>query len=420
MPVITGYPAKYLCSAIFTSERKQADVENLDLHFSFIQYVTNKVNYKERSVTSTFLWGKSKAIYRDGFGATLLNQSSDEQKLRAIKFPESIHPTYNPDTTLWPLGEIVPPIHPTEKFKNLKEQVIEKDAYGGNIFAFVILHKGLPVVEGYKSGFNSKTRLLGWSMAKSFTNTLAGTMVQKGLIDERKPTGLIAWENDERKNITLDDLMRMQSGLQWNEGYGSRTDVTSMLYAERDFAQYAFSKPKEQKPGDKWLYSSGSTNIVNYVMRQQFDNDDAYYKYSYQALFNKIGMSRAILEVDPTGTQVGSSYIYASARDYARYALLHLQNGEFNGQQILPTNWIKKITTPTKDSNGVYGSCFWLNKSKYLKDVPTDAYSCNGHDGQRIFIIPSLDLAVVILGYSPKPNNVIDYNSLLKDVIDSI
>lgn len=420
MPVITGYSAKYLCSAIFISHRQQADTENTDLNFSFIKYVTNKVDRKNKSVTSSFLWGKSKAIYRPGFGATLLQNQADEKALRKIKFPDNVLPAYNPDTLDWPLGDILPNIVPNPKLETIKNQLIDHHKYGGNIYAFLVLHKGLPVVEGYQKGFTSKTRLLGWSMAKSFTNTLVGTMVKNGVLDEYSPANIAEWKNDDRKNITLNDLMRMQSGLEWNEGYGSRTDVTSMLYAEKDFAQYAFSRNQIAKPAEKWVYSSGSTNIVNFAMRKKFKTDQDYYRYTYQQLFNKIGMSKAIFEVDATGTLVGSSYIYASARDYARYALLHLQNGNFNGEQILPNNWVEKITTPTKDSNGIYGSCFWLNQNNYLKDAPSDTYSCNGHDGQRIYMIPSLDLAVIILGYSPKPKNEIDYNSLLKDVIESI
>ena len=131
-------------------------------------------------------------------------------------------------------------------------------------------------------------------------------------------------------------------------------------------------------------------------------------------------MPDAVFEVDAAGTQVGSSYLYATARDYARYGLFCLNDGVSNGERILPEGWMKYSTTPASDSKGKYGSLFWLNTSKYYPAAPEDMYSCNGHDGQQIFIIPSKDLVVVVLGYSPKPDRVMKFDALLGDVISAI
>lgn len=128
-------------------------------------------------------------------------------------------------------------------------------------------------------------------------------------------------------------------------------------------------------------------------------------------------MGNAILEPDASGLFVGSSYIYATARDYARFALLLLKNGRLNGVQILPSDWIRYSTTPTKGSEKSYGAGFWLNTNSNL---PADMYRCDGHDGQRIFIIPSRNMAVVVLGYSPKPNNTIDFDRLITDVVKAV
>jgi CubicO group peptidase (beta-lactamase class C family) len=118
--------------------------------------------------------------------------------------------------------------------------------------------------------------------------------------------------------------------------------------------------------------------------------------------------------------QVGSSYIYATARDYARYGLLNLQDGVFIGERILPEGWVRYSTTPAADSKDQYGSMFWLNKGKTYPSAPEDMYSCNGHDGQHIFIIPSKELVVVVLGYSPKPANVMNFDALLGDILKTI
>jgi CubicO group peptidase (beta-lactamase class C family) len=193
-----------------------------------------------------------------------------------------------------------------------------------------------------------------------------------------------------------------------------------MLYCKNDFAKFTYHQPLGFPVGSKWYYSSGSVNIVNQLLRKAINNDNEYYNFAQSRLFNKIGMADAVFEVDASGTQVGSSYIYATARDYARYGLLNLQDGVFNGERILPEGWVKYSTTPASDSQGEYGSLFWLNKSKKYPSAPDDMYSCNGHDGQQIFIIPSKELVVVLLGYSPKPDRVMNFDALLGDILGTI
>lgn len=421
IPIITGYPAKFLCSAVFVSGREQAEVEEMDLNFSFIKYVKNDINLQDSSVTSSFLWGKSKAIFRKGFGATLL-RGVEESELRKIKFP-AIPANYNQDTIQWPMGNILPDTTTNidrEELTQITEKLMDEDGYNGHAFAFIVVHKGIPVAEAYQPQYNEKTRFLSWSMAKSFTNTLAGIMVGEGKWDINQPVNIPEWQNDDRKNITLNHLMQMQSGLRWNEDYGNRSDVTVMLYCENDFAKFAYTQPLESPSGTKWYYSSGSVNIINYLMRKTFTSDQDYYEYAKSRLFDRIGAPNAVFETDASGTQVGSSYIYATARDYARYGLLYLNDGIFNGTRILPEGWVKYTTTPASDSKGGYGSLFWLNQGKKYDLVPGDMYSCNGHDGQQIFIIPSKELVVVLLGYSPKPDRIMQFNQLLGDIIATI
>ena len=131
-------------------------------------------------------------------------------------------------------------------------------------------------------------------------------------------------------------------------------------------------------------------------------------------------MPDAIFETDASGTQAGSSYVYATARDYGRFGLLYLNDGVFNGERLLPEGWVKFSTTPSANSEGQYGAFFWLNLGGRYPDAPRDMYSCNGHDGQQIFILPEKKLVVVVLGYSPHPEGNMDFNLLLKDVIGAI
>jgi CubicO group peptidase (beta-lactamase class C family) len=422
LPIITGYPAKYLCSAVFISHRTPAEVEAVDLNFSFIRFVSSEVNYQEKSVTSRFLWGKSKALYREGFGSTLL-RGTDATALKKTKYPAATGTVYNQDTIAWPMGNILPDSNTgmdKRALREIGEKLMVHKTYGGDAFAFVVVHQGIPAVERYKAGFTAKTRFLSWSMAKSFTNALAGIMVKEAMLDIHQKADIPLWENDARRQITIHDLMQMQSGLRFNEEYGNRSDVTLMLYTSKDFAMYAAEKPMEFPTGRQWYYASGSTNIVNYLMRKKFRDDLTYYSFAPIRLFNRIGMPDAVFETDPSGTLVGSSYLYATARDFARFGLLYLQDGLFNGERILPEGWVTYTTTPAKHSNGNYGSFFWLNRGKYYPSAPEDMFSCNGHDGQRIFIIPSKELVVVVLGYSPKMTNEMNFNLLLRDILEAI
>ena len=422
LPIITGYAAKNLCSDVFLSNRKPEDVEAIDLNFSFIKYTKNFVNYDDKSVTSHFLWGKSKAIHRPGFGVTLLRGISEENLYKS-RYPYGAEPGYSQDTIKWPLGNILPGKNTgidTLKLNSIARKLITDNAYKGNAFAFVVIHKGVPVAEAYKPQFNQKTRFLSWSMAKSFINAMVGILVKQGKLDVMQPAGFDEWKGDERYKITINNLMQMQSGLKWNEDYGNRSDVTLMLHRESDMSHFALDRPIAYPAGTHWYYSSGATNIVSYLIRKQFTNDSSYYVFANNQLFNKIGTPDAVFEVDPSGTRIGSSYLYATARDYARFGLLFENDGVFNGERILPEDWVKYSTSVASASNGRYGAFFWLNRSKALPSAPEDMYACDGHDGQHIYILPTQELVVVILGYSPTFKGGMDTDRLLRDILTTL
>lgn len=405
MPIITGYAAKNLASAVFVSGRNADDVQALDLNFSFIKYTRNKVDYEKKTVTSRFLWAKSVAAYREGYGVTLLRGAKE--------------PSAYPLEPIAPIPErlVAGDSLLTARLEPLAKAFVDDQAYNGTPFAFVVLHKGQIVAERYREGIGPDTRLLSWSMAKSFTNALVGIMAGDKLVDIHAPMDIPQWQADGRKAITLSDLMQMQSGLEWNENYGNRSDVNLMLHREKDMGLFALDKPLAYEPGTHWYYSSGSTNIVMRYLRGLFPSDEAFLTYIRERLFRPLGIWNACFEPDMSGTPVGSSYLYVTARDYARFGELFLEDGCIEGERILPEGWVRYTTTPASSSAGGYGAFFWLNRNGFRPDVPADMFSCNGHDGQQIYIIPSKDLVVVILGYSPKPDRVIDFNGLLRDII---
>ena len=412
MPIITGYAAKNLASAVFVSGRDASDVEALDLHFSFIKFNRNKVDYEHKTVTSRFLWAKSTAAYREGYGVTLL-RGKDREAFLSQEYPL-------PADTLRP--EALPAGDPVTVagLEPVARALVDERAYNGTPFAFVVLHKGAVVAERYRQGITPGTQLLSWSMAKSFTNAIAGIMAGDSLVSVCAPLDIPEWQGDGRRDITLKDLMQMQSGLEWNEDYGNRSDVNLMLHRETDMGLFALSKPLEYEPGTHWYYSSGSTNIVMRYLRGKFASDGEFLSYLRDRLFTPLGIVSPTFEPDMSGTPVGSSYLYVTARDFARFGQLFLDDGCVGGRRILPEGWVEWTTTPASDSKGGYGAFFWLNRNKKCPDAPEDMFSCQGHDGQEIYIIPSKDLVVVVLGYSPKPDRVVDFNRLLKDVISAV
>jgi len=229
LPIITGYSAKNMGSAVFVSGRAPVEVDTTDLDFSFIKFARDKVDYSDSSVTSSFLWGRSKSINRDDFGVTLVRKTK-ESVIRNMNFPSIPRPGYSKDTILWPLGDIMPDTLTginKDALSVISRNLIDENGYGGNAFAFLVLHKGIPAAEAYKPQFTKETRFLSWSMAKSFLNGIVGVLVKEGALNINEPAGLEAWQNDDRRSITLNDLMRMQSGLKWNEDYGNRSGFRS-------------------------------------------------------------------------------------------------------------------------------------------------------------------------------------------------
>ncbi len=423
LPIITGYAAKNLCSNVFVSGRQPEDIEAIDLNFSFIKFTKSKVDAEDKSVISRFLWGKAKAIYRDGFGATLV-RDVPEDILRNEVYAIDTDPGYSRDTTMWPLGDIVPDTVPagisSDLLASVEDKLMNKGEYKGIPFAFIVLYKGVPVSEAYRNGLDKNTRFLSWSMAKSFTNAQVGILVKMGRMSISDPAGIEDWKPDERSKITINDLLQMQSGLEWNEDYGSRSDVNLMLFDHGDMSSFAVSKQLAYTPGTHWYYSSGTANILSQLVRQEFDSDTSCYAFTQDQLFEKIGITDAVFEVDASGDFVGSSYLYATARDYARFGLLYLNDGVFNGERLFPEDWVDFTRTPASGSNGKYGALFWLNKDGRYPSAPDDMFSCEGHDGQMVFIIPSKELVVVVLGFSHKPDNALETDRLLKDVLQAV
>jgi CubicO group peptidase (beta-lactamase class C family) len=258
--------------------------------------------------------------------------------------------------------------------------------------ALVVAHGGRIVAERYAKGFDANMPLIGWSMSKTAAYALVGLRTKDGelALDSRELLSEWRDDGDPRCDITIEQLLRMTSGLRFDESYGDElSDVTQMLFVKEDAGKFAASKPLEFPPGSHWAYSSGTTNILSRVLRESFANERDYLRFPYERLFKPLGMRSAVLEPDPTGTFVASSFLYASARDWARLGLFFLRGGKWRGEQLLPEMWVASSLIPTKSSpDAEYGAQLWLKLPEAAgrgePPMPDDAYYMLGHDQQIV------------------------------------
>ena len=272
---------------------------------------------------------------------------------------------------------------------------------------------GQVAAERYASGFSASTSFLGWSATKSVTSALAGVLVGQGRLQLDAPAPVAEWRKagDPRGAITLRQLLTMSSGLKFMEDYGPGSDATQMLFHERDMAAYAARQPLDHPPGRYWSYSSGTANIVAQIVRDEVGGtDEAFNRFAHNSLFVPAGLDSMLIEPDQSGTPVGSSYGYATARDWARFGLLYLNDGMAAGRRVLPEGWVQFTRTPTSAApTPLYGAMFWLNQgpaqgpsARAYPHCPPDMYLADGHNGQFIAVVPSMKVVIARLGWTPE------------------
>jgi CubicO group peptidase (beta-lactamase class C family) len=427
--ILSGYGAKVMCSCVYLSDRSPNHVLDHELAGFPYSLASYRVQQDKNSATgSLFGLGKRRAIYREGIGCTLVPAGEDSTAIQPVPVVSRPERAVNPDTVPWPYGDRISTYFPSSVNRTKLEKTVNEvfTSNDKNTRALLVVYKNELIAEQYAEPFTRNTRQAGWSMSKSVTNALVGHLIKNGKLRIEQQAPVEGWnrQNDLRSEITINHLLQMQSGLEWWEFYSAPSEVTRMLFTEASAYQVAATARAEDVPGTAWYYASGSTNILSGIMRKTV-GDSVYHRLPYNVLFHPLGMYSARMEPDAAGNYVGSSYIMATARDWARFGLLFLNEGEWNGKQLLPESWVEYSRTPAAHApRGTYGAHFWLNageknnpENRALPDVPRDAYSANGFEEQRIFIIPSAELVVVRLGQT-KGN--FDFNSLLADIIDCL
>ena len=293
--------------------------------------------------------------------------------------------------------------------------------------AVVVVRDGQVIAERYAAGVGVDTPLLGLSLTKSVINALIGILTQQGLVTPSMPAPIPEWHgaDDPRREIEVEHLMRMTSGLDLDET-NSGFDPASRMFLQDDTAAYAVSAKMIAPLGARWHYSSPTTQILARIVRDAVGGPEQTLAFAWRELFNPLGMRHVTLEFDGAGTLQGSTWMLASARDWARFGLLYLNDGVVGGKRILHEDWVDFCAAATLDTD--YAAGFWTNRSEHPDakgrvqlGIPRDAFFASGDLGQRIVIMPSQHLVVVRLGDSVDPTGDIrGLGRLVKEVIGAV
>lgn len=422
-PIISGYSAKNACSCAFIQGRTKESINKEELGSFPLSLGSIEINYKDSSVTGTVLgMARRKAIYRGGLGCTLVNDVS-EDVLRSQRFTG---PVINKvSDTIWNASGNADSLSINKTKLDEAISLLFQEQYNNKPLltkAVLVVYKNKIIAEKYGAGYDQNSMFLGWSMAKSITAALVGILFKQGKLSPEQPAPVDIWQQDDRRQITIENLLQQTSGLNFKEDYSSYSSATNMLFNKGDMAGYVETLPSKVKPGTEFYYSSGNSNILSGIVRSTVGDKD-YHSFLYRELFHKLGMYHSVMEPDASGTFVGSSYIWASARDYAKFGMLYLNDGVWNGERILPEGWVKKTTTaPNANRLKNYGYQFWLNgfdekkpSQKEFPQMPADFFYADGYGGQRIYIVPSLKLVAVRLGL-----NKFDEQRFLSLLMDAV
>ncbi len=392
----SAYAAKMVCSNVFIAKREAAAVIATDVEFALHRIVKRlkiSVDTAKQRVEVSYLglFARRYAQYEEGRGCTLV--AKDE-------IPEHVALPLPPATSdaLWPAGERVQ----LSDDKRLLAALNDPALQGPGMRAIVVVHDGHIVGETYGDGFNASTPLLGWSMTKTVNAALAGMAIKDGKLSLDQRNLFPQWAGDARKDISVADLMAMTSGLAWNEDQGSSPDPDRLENLASDAAAFARDRALVAPSGTKFNYSGGSSVLLARLWQNAIGAEAR--TYPQQRLFKPLGMTSAVLESDPSGTYLGEAFLYANAHDWARFAEFLRLNGEWNGEQLLPTGFVDYMRSPVPTSDEGHGPVYgrggvWLAPGEGFK-LPADTFMLQGHLRQVIAIIPSRKLVILRMGFT--------------------
>ncbi|MFO1162867.1 MAG: serine hydrolase [Reyranellaceae bacterium] len=410
--VAAGYLSHQLCSATFVSqvEPEQFYRESIAPVLSPVDFLAgHQVDPKRSQVRARFAGvAEAHAVDRGVLGCLVVH---GEPPAPVVLPPHTPAPALLPDIAG---PAIVEPASPA--LEQALDRVFAENATAPyrNTKAVVVVRDGRVIAERYATGYGTDTPILGWSATKSVTNALIAILVRQGKLAVEGPAPIAAFSgvNDPRHAISIDNLLRMNSGLDIGDSLTAQAATAFdpsayMVFGARDMAGFAEKAPLKAPPGTRWNYTNGNTLLLSRIVRDKTGGDaTSVLAFARRELFDKLGMRHVTLEFDATGTPIGSSHMLASARDWARFGLLYLNDGVVGGERLLPTGWVDYSAAPTPGSERFgYAAGFWTNRGdgegqrhRITRGIPADAFFARGAMGQYVIIVPSQRLVVVRLG----------------------
>lgn len=395
----TGLGAKLACSGHFLSGFDDTRIENDLASYSVLTRLL-EINSSGPRVVTARMPGSSAAVarYRPGLGCAL--EYPGQTALDAVTASAAIIDA----AKYWPAGSLATPADP--RIATLLSRTLEEDnAEGLDTRALLVVQDGRILGEAYAPGIHKDTPLLGWSMGKSVTAILVGRLHARGLLATTEQNLFTAWAADTRAGISVENLLQMTSGLSFSEDYVPGSDSTRMLFESPSASDVALESPLVHAPGSFFAYSSGTTNLLARLVYERLGaNVQSQVNFFAREISGPLALEATTLELDASGVVVGSSFVYASARDWARFGQLLLDGGQINGQRLLDADWVSRATRPNQSGNDPrYGYQLWLNgggRELRWPTLPADAYAMQGNRSQVVMVLPSLHAIVVRLGWS--------------------
>lgn len=429
-----GLVVGHLCSGVFVAGRPAAAVLGAELRnvHPLLRLVPDPVLVAEPpSARVTPFPGARvrRAVWRPGFGCSVLAPGAPAEAVAELPRVALPPPPADLARRAWPAGDRLPEAPPSgfdgARLEAAVEAAFEDARYApSNTTGVVVIFEGRLVAERYAPGFGVHTATRTWSTAKSLTGALVGVAVARGLLELDAPPPISAWQGagDPRQAITLRHLLHMSSGLE------SSGDWTPDAYwGGIDSARAAAQAPLETTPGTRWKYSNFDTLLLVRALEEALGDRDAYLRFPHEALLDRIGMHHTVAETDPYGHFVLSSQVYTTPRDLARFGLLYLRDGVWEGERLLPPGWVdfsrrvapaSRRLPPSHRAHRGYGAQFWLVGRD--PRLPDDAYSTGGARGQYATLVPSRDVVVVRMGLDPLRGSGWDQRGFVAEILAAL
>lgn len=420
--VRNGVQAVLSCNGLFTSRRSIERVFDQELAYLGERALGDAEDgpytvHREEQAVSVGGDGHGPTVtaaFRRGIGCVVMAPDAvleDIAELPELTLP---YPDYDPATMAWPDGDVIednplPSDVDAGALQAASLWAFNRPSEEQDTLSLLVVHRGKIVLERYADRVGRDTRTRTWSTAKSIAATLIGMRVDEGELELDAPLGF-DWlperevhDDDPRKAITLRHVLNMSSGLYPVDSFNMEYATGSGLayWAGASSVDGARRRGLVNVPGSHWDYENYDTLLAVYALKQSLPDPQAYLEYPRRQLLDRIGMRSTLLSTDRFGDFILSSQAYTNARDLARFGLLYLNGGVWNGERLLSPQWIDFVRTPapsTAEHGNVYGGHWWLVPDERKDEVPADAYSTAGNRGQYVIVAPSHDLVIVRRG----------------------